>query len=100
MRGHCVRIAKKDPLSEGYFLFINKRRNQARVIWYDGQGFLLCTKRMSQGSFENWPRPGESLFSLVEFFQAQGLISGANLSEKNYHKIWKKVTPELGFDDD
>lgn len=95
MRGYCLRITKKDPISEGYFLFINKRRNQARVIWYDGQGFLLCAKRMSQGTFKNWPKPCENIFSLVEYFQAQGLISGGNPSEKNYHKIWKKISPKL-----
>ena len=95
MRGHCVRIAMKDPISDGYFLFINKKRNQARVIWYDGQGFLLCTKRMSKGSFKNWPRAGECSISLVEHFQAQGLIAGADLSQENYHKIWKKVSHKV-----
>ena len=93
MRGHCVRIVQNDPISAGYFLFVNKKRNQARVIWYDGQGFLLCTKRLSRGSFKNWPRVGECFFSLVEYFQAQGLIAGANVDEHGYGEIWKKISP-------
>jgi transposase len=95
MRGHCKRILQKDPISAGYFLFVNKKRNQARVIWYDGQGFLLCTKRLSKGSFRNWPGAGECGFSLVEYFQAQGLIAGANPHEQCYGEIWKKVSPNL-----
>jgi transposase len=90
MRGECVKLLRKDPLDEGYFLFINRRKNQARVIWYDGQGFLLATKRLSSGKFKNWPKAGESVFSLVQHFQAQGLLNDGIHSEKSFHPIWKK----------
>jgi len=90
MRAHCVKLTQHDPLSCGYFLFVNKKRNQARVIWYDGQGFYLCTKRLSQGTFNNWPKPGENVYSVVEYFQAQGLMQGAKPNPENYHKMWKK----------
>ena len=90
MRGHCVLFTKNDPLSKGYFLFINKKKNQVRVIWYDGQGFALLTKRLSQGCFQSWPKKGESVYSLLECFQAQGLLFDGNPSEKNFHPTWKK----------
>jgi transposase len=90
MRGLCKLLTDRDPLDSGYFLFINRRRNQARIIWYDGQGFLLCTKRLSTGRFLNWPKYGESVYSIVEYFQAQGLLCDGNPHEKNFHPVWRK----------
>lgn len=92
MRGLCLRILQKDPLESGYFLFINKGYNQLRVLWYDGQGFYLCTKRLSQGRFRNWPKPGQSISSTVAYFQAQGLLAGHRLEQGEYHPLWQEPT--------
>ena len=91
MRGHCVSITQKDPIQSGYFLFVNKRKNQARVIWYDGQGFSLCSKRLSSGTFSNWPRKTDGIFSTIEYFQAQGILSNSKSNLENYHPVWKKI---------
>ena len=90
MRGLCLKIVKQDPLDFGYFLFINKAHNQLRALWFDGQGFCLFTKRLSQGRFHHWPRPGQSLFSVVAYFQAQGLLAGHKLEDKAYLPIWQE----------
>ena len=90
MRGYCISITKMDPIERGYFLFVNRTRTQARVIWYDGKGFLLTTKRLSQEAFKAWPKNGESVFSLMESFQAQGLLFDGNPDPKNFHPVWKK----------
>jgi transposase len=31
------------------FVFSNKRRQALKILVYDGQGFWLCQKRLSQG---------------------------------------------------
>jgi transposase len=82
MRGLCLAIVKQDPMEKGYFIFISKQRNQVRILWYDAQGFLLCT---------NWPKPDGTQFSMVEYFQAQGLLCDSNINEKNFHPVWKKM---------
>jgi transposase len=91
MRGLCLAIVKQDPMERGYFIFISKQRNQVRILWYDAQGFLLCTKRLSSGRFKNWPKPDGTQFSMVEYFQAQGLLCDSNINEKNFHPVWKKM---------
>ena len=91
MRGHCISIVAMDPFDKGYFLFVNKQRTQVRVVWYDGQGFLLTTKRLSTGRFKAWPKRGENVFTLLESFQAQGLLFDRNPDEKNFHPTWKKT---------
>lgn len=40
-----------NPLNGAIFLFYNKQINSIKILTYDGQGFWLCSKRLSKGSF-------------------------------------------------
>lgn len=92
MLRYCRIILKKEPLSQAYFMFLNKGRQQIRILWYDGQGFALCTKRNSQGCFRYWPKNREEIQSTFLFFQAQILFSGGDFKAVKSKKIWKKIT--------
>ena len=72
-------------------MFINKNKKQMRVLWYDGQGFLLCTKRSSQGSFSNWPKSGDDSCSIFSFIEAQIIFSGGDHASAKSKEIWKKI---------
>ena len=43
-----------DPQSGELFLFVNKRRNSAKVLLWDGTGLCLFAKRLEKGRFV-WP---------------------------------------------
>ena len=51
----CREVLKADPFSGGLFVFRNKRASALKILTYDGQGFWLCQKRLSQGCFRWWP---------------------------------------------
>jgi len=40
-----------DPLSGGLFLFTNRQRTHAKVIYFDGTGMCLLSKRLAKGGF-------------------------------------------------
>jgi transposase len=44
-----------DPFTGTVFVFRNRRGTALKVLMYDGQGFWLCHKRLSQGCFPWWP---------------------------------------------
>ncbi len=44
-----------DPFGGAVFVFRNRRGTAIKLLAYDGQGFWLCHKRLSQGRFRHWP---------------------------------------------
>jgi transposase len=52
-----------DPFGGAVFVFRNRRGTAIKLLAYDGQGFWLCHKRLSQGRFRHWPtgQPGQRL---------------------------------------
>ena len=52
-----------DPYSGHLFLFQKLRGDQIKMIWWDGQGACLFTKRIEHGRFV-WPSAQEGKISL------------------------------------
>jgi transposase len=45
---------KFDPFSRNLFCFVNKRRNQIKVLYWQRSGFCLWLKRLEEETFK-WP---------------------------------------------
>lgn len=60
----CRLSLAQDPKQEARFVFINKRKTMIRVLCYDGTGFWLMTKRLSQGTFRGWPSASDPISTL------------------------------------
>lgn len=41
----------QEPTSGFLFVFVNKARNRLKVLFWDGSGLVLCTKRLESGRF-------------------------------------------------
>ena len=51
----CKDSLQRDPFEGTVFVFRNRRSTAIKILVYDGQGFWLCQKRMSEGRFRWWP---------------------------------------------
>ena len=54
------RVLGDNPLSGALYVFRNRSGTALKILVYDGQGFWLCTKRLSQGRFTWWPSAQEA----------------------------------------
>lgn len=45
----CRQVLGEHPLSGAVFVFRNRSATALKLLFYDGQGYWLCTKRLSQG---------------------------------------------------
>jgi transposase len=52
----CRERLAQNPLEGAVYVFRNRRSTALKLLLDDGQGFWLCTKRLSQGRFQWWPR--------------------------------------------
>jgi transposase len=79
----------ENPMSGAIFLFISRSRKLVRILTYDGQGFWLCTKRLSKGRFPHWPEgtPQKEL----EACTAQVLLRGGDPRNIKTIEPWKKI---------
>jgi transposase len=89
LAGVCRNILDADPFSGYVFVFVNRRRSSIKILVYDGQGFWLCTKRLSKGRFGWWPAVSGSMITTLEAYQLTALIWNGNPSGSP--PMWKKI---------
>ena len=89
----CRQALGSDPFSGTVFVFRSKRATSIRILAYDGQGFWLAQKRLSQGRFRFWPvRGGEAGCALLAH-QLQVLLAGGDPAATKAAPQWRPVTP-------
>jgi transposase len=78
-----------DPFSGCVFVFRNRRGTAVKILVYDGQGFWLCQKRLSQGRFRFWPS-GKTARGL-EAHELQVLLSAGDFKAAQAAPPWRRV---------
>ena len=85
-------VMESNPFSGYIFVFCNRTRTSIKLLIYDGQGFWLCQKRLSQGRFNWWGgKSGKRVLSLAAH-ELQMLIWNGNPSRTAVSPFWKKVS--------
>ena len=51
----CRQVLDDNPLDGAVYVFRTRTGTTLKLLAYDGQGFWLCTKRLSHGHFSWWP---------------------------------------------
>jgi len=65
--GLVVNQLGKDPLSGDCFLFVNRCRNRAKVLLWDGTGLCIYMKRLEKGRFPSlWRQSGADRLELTQ----------------------------------
>src|SRR6478736_8046127 len=52
LSGIVTQQMQSDMLSGSIFIFMNKKRNQVKLLLWEGDGLSLYYKRLEQGSYE------------------------------------------------
>jgi transposase len=82
------RVLALDPYSGQLFVFRGRRGDLIKVIWWDGQGACLFSKRLERGRFV-WPSPADGKVSLSSA-QLSMLLEG--IDWRAPQRTWRPLT--------
>lgn len=93
-----VRLAMgQDVLRGELFVFVGKRRRTAKVLYWDGTGMCLFSKRLSTGRFvAPWQSPSSRTWTLSElglFLEGSEYVGRLPLSPES----WRPDAGTLSF---
>jgi transposase len=92
----------RDPLSGDLFLFVNRSRTRAKVLFWDGTGLCIYQKRLEQGRFAClWKSAaGEpvdlTVTELGLFLEGSQLVERVRLSPERFTPTAFMISREFG----
>ena len=91
----CRESLGADPFSGAVFVFRSKRGTAIKLLVYDGQGFWLCHKRLSEGRFRWWPSTMDRDVAArpLAAHQLSVLFSAGNPERTAAAPDWRPVGP-------
>ncbi len=86
----CRQVLGEPPLSGAVFVFRNRPATALKLLVYDGQGFWLCTKRLSQGRFHWWPH-SQDVSTRLAARELQILLWNGHPDQARMAEDWRKL---------
>lgn len=80
-------VLEVDPLSGHLCVFCNRRRNRVKILYWDGSGFWVCSKRLAKGAF-SWPEGTGSERKLNLCAEELSLLLGGIELQSTAKKKW------------
>ena len=56
----CRQVLGENPLAGAVYVFRTRAGTALKLLLYDGQGYWLCMKRLSQGRCRWWPTTADA----------------------------------------
>jgi transposase len=80
-----------DPLSGHLFLFLNKRRDRVKVLFWERDGLVIWYKRLEAGTFQ-WPRATSAATSVeLSMTDLALLLTGVDVSSARRRKRYQRA---------
>jgi len=74
----------EDPLSGALFVFINRRKTQMKVLYFERSGYCIWSKRLVQGQFNYRSSTGGK--RELNWLQLQLLLEGIEVKKMRQYK--------------
>lgn len=87
----CRQQLKADPMGGTLFVFCSRRAHTLKILVYDGQGFWLCQKRLSQGRFTWWAAEAGQPTRRLDAHQLQVLLWNGDPTRTEVGPMWKPL---------
>jgi len=76
------KVLSLDPASGALFLFLNRRRNRLKALWWDRNGYTILYKKLAKGTFPlPTAEPAEGACLEISSEDFARLLSGLPIDE-------------------
>lgn len=76
------------------FVFINRRANRLKALWWDGDGLAIFMKRLESGTFQRPASKESESYLIIDRVQLGLLLSGIELSSVRRRKRYQLPSPQ------
>ena len=87
-------VLVRDPLSGHVFVFLNRRRNQAKLLVWTRGGFTIVHKRLERGTFAFARQMSESAPCVeIDVHELSMLLEGIDITTARQSARWEPPSP-------
>lgn len=80
LSGLVESVFEKNVLDGHLFLFVNKRRDRVKALWWDRDGLIIWYKRLEAGCFEIPSPRGDQAHVTLDATELAMLLGGVSLA--------------------
>ncbi|MDP6721077.1 MAG: IS66 family insertion sequence element accessory protein TnpB [Pirellulaceae bacterium] len=84
-------VFQADPTDGSLFLFINRRRDRIKIMWWDRDGLALFYKRLEAGTFELLQATDASDVLEIDATQLAMLLGGVTFESARRRKRYARA---------
>ena len=84
-------VLQADPLDGSLFLFVNRRGDRLKALWWDRDGLALFYKRLESGTFEMLRPNGDAAAVELDSTTLAMLLSGVSLDSVKRRKRYARA---------
>lgn len=82
LQGQVAGVLGLDPLAGHLFLFVNRRRDRLKILYWDVDGLAIWYKRLESGTFQLPSIAPEQTHAEIRSDELMMLLRGIDLSSK------------------
>jgi transposase len=84
-------VLEADPLSGSLFLFVNRRGDRIKMLWWDSDGLALFYKRLESGTFEMLQAKDDAAAVELDTATLAMLLSGVAIDSVKRRKRYRRA---------
>ena len=86
-----LQVFKRDPLDGHLFLFVNRRRDRLKMLWWDRDGMALFYKRLEAEPTSYQPPPDDCEGIEIDGTDLAMLLNGIDIRSAKRRKRYSRV---------
>jgi transposase len=86
-----MQVFQRNPVDGHLFLFLNRRRDRIKLMWWDHDGMAVFYKRLEAGTYEMPTAPAEAQGIEIDVTQFAVLLSGIEAESARRRKRYVRV---------